>query len=921
MRSHVGSLVASLALTVATAFAQILDDFSEGGWTPFSSTPGRCEAGPGRLTLEDAKGAPEWMTASKVYTVDLERTPVFIVSVTSLSDRGQVKLIRKEPFDKREAVEIDRPGLYAVDMGRQFGWTGTQEVEACLYALGDAESITFGFVKIAAALSDAERAEVAKREAMGSTALPSETFALVPSFGACSFYLRSPPRGVLAVEYRPAGGEWLRAFPPPYFEADTMYRGSVVNLEEDAAYELRITAPDGIILAESPFRTWRTEVPIAQTIVLDETSFVGTLAVKESGTPEGWIRYTARDGFVLRNDRQGPLLELQGVSYILLDGLTLRGGLREAISIRRCQHVRVINCDIAGWGRLGMQDFQRDGKYYTESGSAINWDSAIVIRRSVGTVVERCYIHDPLTTANPWYYSHPAGPQAVGIDRPTSTVLRYNDFIGSDAHRWNDAVEGAGNFSVDGGFNRDADIYGNLMCFANDDALEIDGGQTNVRVYGNRFEGCLCGLSIQGCMASPSYVFRNLIVNLSDEKGVAGQSIKTSSYANGRNAVSFIINNTTYGQSSDLNLLENLRVVARNNIFGGRTAVSGRQRSPQSECDYNLLVNGTAGDEPHGVCGAPGFADAGAGRFDLLESSPAVARGMALDNLAPPTHGVVDLGAIPHASARVPPWRPIPVVLDRSQVSFPPDHEGPAPTLTVTATVTGDGFKSRFRIARNDAFDWFTVAPTQGVLQSGQAVTFTVTVVPERLPKRRWHRGAFLVRLESGFSRPVMVYAAGASAAPLRPAVRPGAFVAFLEAEQPSSGPAYDRVTDAQASGSAAVLVDGPADREPTEYCFTVPKAGTFFLVLRIRSDDPVASHDTVRFGLDAGPLDDTRLLSSASWTWSLAAHNRKFSLTHLQGFDLSAGSHILRLAPREPVHLDVVAITDDPAPFDERAW
>lgn len=152
-------------------------------------------------------------------------------------------------------------------------------------------------------------------------------------------------------------------------------------------------------------------------------------------------------------------------------------------------------------------------------------------------MVERCYIHDPVSTADSWYYSHPAGPQAVGMDKSRSTVLRYNDFIGSDRHRWNDAVEGTGNFHLDGGFNRDGDVYGNMMCFANDDALEIDGGQTNVRVFLNKFEGCLCGVSVQGCMSGPSYVFRNLLVNMGDERGLAGQTIKTSSHANGPSAV------------------------------------------------------------------------------------------------------------------------------------------------------------------------------------------------------------------------------------------------------------------------------------------------------------------------------------------------------------------------------------------------
>jgi len=36
------------------------------------------------------------------------------------------------------------------------------------------------------------------------------------------------------------------------------------------------------------------------------------------------------------------------------------GGFKEAVTIRRCEHVRVINCDIADWGRLGTQRFDRD---------------------------------------------------------------------------------------------------------------------------------------------------------------------------------------------------------------------------------------------------------------------------------------------------------------------------------------------------------------------------------------------------------------------------------------------------------------------------------------------------------------------------------------------------------------------------------
>lgn len=86
---------------------------------------------------------------------------------------------------------------------------------------------------------------------------------------------------------------------------------------------------------------------------------------------------------------------------------------------------------------------------------------------------------------------------------------------------------------------------------------------------------------------------------------------------------------------------------------------------------------------------------------------------------------------------------------------------------------------------------------------------------------------------------------------------------------------------------------------------------------MRIRSDEPVSAHDSVRFALDDGPLDEATLLSATSWGWSLAAHNRQQRLTRLQTFELSAGEHILKLAPRDSIHLDLIAITDNPAMFD----
>lgn len=913
--SYLSITLGLLVLSASTGNARIVDDFSLGGWNLFSSTPGRISVGKGRLYLADGPDSPAWITASKTFSVDLDETPIFLVHVTNLSDRGTVKLIRKEPYDKRVAIEIDRPGLYAIDMHDTFGWQGRAAIQVCLYAIGEGEDITYSYVKFVGELTQEEENLIGNRAASGNVRLNVAPFEIVPLFHTCSFYFKSHELAGLTVEYRKRGGSWLRAYDPVYVREDLMYRGSIVDLEEDSLYELRIIGDQGEVLAQDSFQTWSSQVPIRKTITLDETNFQGKLNVRESGSPQGWIKITTNPDFVLRNDRTEPIIELDGVNHILLEGLTLRGGLKEAIRIKKCEYIRVINCDIAGWGRIGTQRFDLDGKYYTDDGRAINWDSAILVSRSLGTVVERCYIHDPVNRANSWYYSHPSGPQAVGMDKSPSTVLRYNDFIGSDPHRWNDAVEGAGNFHLDGGFHRDGDIYGNFICFANDDALEIDGGQTNVRVFHNKFEGCLCAVSIQGCMSGPSYVFKNLLVNMGDDRGLAGQTIKTSSHANGPSAVSFIFNNTCYGGGRDLSLRHNLRIVARNNIFAGRSAIGGREGSPQSDCDYNLLSTGQPGDEPHGIIGRPEFVDSASALFHLRPTSPGVGEGIAIENFMPIDNTPPDMGAIPYGSGRVLPQRPIPIILDRYQVNFSAAELISANTRIVSASVKEERFSFPYRIAKNETFSWFEVSPQSGVLTSDQSTEFTVTIRPEKMTQRAIYRGAFLIRLDNGFSLPVTVYAETDFIPEIKP-TREDTWVTYIEADSPRDR-VYPSFRDPSATEGKCLQLSGPAKTNPVTYRFSVPDKGIYFILLRIKSNKPVSEHDSIYFSVNDGPLDRAQLRSDSTWTWSLAAHNRSMSLICLQAFDLNAGDHTLKLAPRESLYVDLIAITDHPGMFE----
>jgi hypothetical protein len=138
-----------------------------------------------------------------------------------------------------------------------------------------------------------------------------------------------------------------------------------------------------------------------------------------------------------------------------------------------------------------------------------------------------------------------------------------------------------------------------------------------------------------------------------------------------------------------------------------------------------------------------------------------------------------------------------------------------------------------------------------------------------------------------------------------------------MESEASSGSRTLASVQDAQASGGTCCILARDSARNTAEYRFSVPKAGKYFVVMRIRSDEPVGDHDTIRFALDDGPLDDACLLSSTSWGWSLVAHNRKQRLTRLQPLALSAGEHVLKLAPRDSIYVDLIAVTDDPAMFE----
>ena len=65
--------------------------------------------------------------------------------------------------------------------------------------------------------------------------------------------------------------------------------------------------------------------------------------------------------------------------------------------------------------------------------------------------------------------------------------------------------------------DRADDLYGNEVRWAYDNAAELDFGEGNLRLVGNRFENAYSPISAQPVDGGPAYIARNVVVNMVDE--------------------------------------------------------------------------------------------------------------------------------------------------------------------------------------------------------------------------------------------------------------------------------------------------------------------------------------------------------------------------------------------------------------------
>ncbi|WPJ95180.1 right-handed parallel beta-helix repeat-containing protein [Coraliomargarita algicola] len=633
---------------------------------------------------------------------------------------------------------------------------------------------------------------------------------LVPTYEAISVYAtRATPvtDEVAHVYYREAGeGTWLEGLELVYDASRSEYRGSVIGLQEGTDYEIQVVLEaNGSVLEEagSTVSTWQADPVIAQTIALSSLYSSGQLLIENMhGEPDGWIRITGTEsGDVDGGYADDVALLIRNSSYLIFEDIEVVGGRRHAVEVTMSEHIRLLNCEMSGWGRMPNYT---DGIYFYEteaelnSGNedlSINKDAGVHLNVCSQVTIERCYMHDPRPRANNWEgRNHPRGPTAVLVQNIAGVndlimkgnhVVRWNDLIGSDEIRWNDVIEGENNKSDFGSFYRDSDVYGNMLTFGNDDATEMDGGQMNTRYYNNRLENCYVGLSLAPCRVGPSYVYKNVMFNLGDDRGSCFSIVKLGGGDTHSKGKSYFFNNTLYsigngitgvGFGSDSNKGMFLGM-SRNNIIQclstrldyNRT-IKDSEKNPWNSFDYdNLSSNGlavanveyAAGQEPNGILdNAPTFVNAATGDFRLQAGSAGIDDGLGILNFADQFAGAApDQGAIEHGGSSLIPPRPIAVSADQYLVELLGEANGATTPVDVIVSSGALSGSLSYTVKMNDSVSWLSVSPSVGTLNANSSQTFTLTLQTAGLSAGDRLKATLLVKFENGFSIPITVNA------------------------------------------------------------------------------------------------------------------------------------------------------------------
>jgi hypothetical protein len=301
-----------------------------------------------------------------------------------------------------------------------------------------------------------------------------------------------------------------------YDSRNSECRGSIVTVDPATTYEVQFALPGQTWSRGLTTTTWSEQFPIAQTITLPAGTVTQPLAITQGGSASGYILYQANPAGTTI-DVQNAYQQNVTISapYVILRGVTMKGAQINGVELFKGAHDIVIEGnDISGWGRFSNRPGDATGLPAWDMG--VDMDAGIRARCSdfslERVVIQRNKIHDPRYGAGSWDWGHPVGPQGITFSYcGGNNVIRYNEITSSDhRHYYNDGIGGEDNYTQTGFPNYDTDIYGNYIQGVMDDGIEAEGGDRNVRIWGNYLDQTGTGIATTVAAWGPVYIFRNV---------------------------------------------------------------------------------------------------------------------------------------------------------------------------------------------------------------------------------------------------------------------------------------------------------------------------------------------------------------------------------------------------------------------------
>ncbi|RUM94453.1 MAG: hypothetical protein DSZ28_03105, partial [Thiothrix sp.] len=461
--------------------------------------------------------------------------------------------------------------------------------------------------------------------------------------------------------------------------ANSGYRGSIVQLKPNTAYDIRLSLEGTNTETTLQARTWSEGFPIAK-IIQGKNSQTG-YEINESGTEAaGYVLYDGTGAVI--DGGENNIQVSKGVHHIIIRGYELKNAEENGVLLGGNNHHIVIeNNDISNWGGINKSDNKFGENNHAAIRASLEWG----INNISTIVIQKNKIHDPRYTSNNWAQKrnkknnktsfHPWGPQALSFGDLVrgNLVIRYNEIWSDNGNCFNDAMGGGGNRGYTGFPGSDSDIYGNYISGACDDAIEAEGNDINVRIWNNYITNSFLGIANAAVTVGPLYVWKNVFAR-ARKTGKAdrdyGGSIKggEGQYKTTSDGFTYFFNNTMLqpdnagftgiggvGNRSRGTFITHF--VSRNNILhvsdDNDLSISSRKGNSDVSFDYDLL-NGSypAGQEKNGYIGIPTYQSlffdeaSKEGDFRLLPNSAGHNQGKEIPNFTDGFYGSgPDIGA------------------------------------------------------------------------------------------------------------------------------------------------------------------------------------------------------------------------------------------------------------------------------------